>query len=292
MENHSSMYYNLCMHKNRLFRLLFPVFLVLPAVGVFAQSGGLQIVLENNATGLTIISSRGTASVLVIPDTIDGRPITQIGDNAFIGKGLMEVTIPDSVTIIGDGAFSFNRLTTVVIGNNVTTIGRGAFTGNKLVNVTLGSRVETIGKGAFSENKIDAITLPNTVTIIDDYAFFDNRISSVELPASLTLIGEGAFSGNKLSSITLGSNVATVRDGAFYNNNLTSVTIPSSLQNLGKRAFDARVQDGRIRGNIVYTDTSGNILHTTANNFDAYYASNGNRPGRYTLVEGRWQLNN
>lgn len=142
------------------------------ASAVFAQNGGLQIVVENNETGLTIVSSKGRANILNIPDAIDGRPVTQIGDNAFIGKGLLEVTIPDSVTVIGDGAFSFNRLASVTVGNNVTSIGRGAFTGNRLVNVTLGSRVANIGKGAFSENLIESIELPTTVTVIDDYAFF------------------------------------------------------------------------------------------------------------------------
>jgi hypothetical protein len=262
--------------------------LCLPAPG-YAQSG-LEIVLEENSTGFTITSSRGRANTLEIPDTIDGRSVTQIGDNAFIGRRLQEVVIPDSVTIIGDGAFSFNRLTTVTIGNNVTSIGRGAFTGNRLTNVTIGTSVTNIGKGAFSENMLTAVTIPSSVTVIDDYAFFSNRLREIEFPAGLTLIGEGAFSGNRLTEVALSAGVTTVRDGAFYNNNLTSVTIPPSLADLGKRAFDARSPDGRIRGNVVYTDTSGNILHTTANNFDAYYTSNGSRPGRYVLLEGRWSL--
>jgi hypothetical protein len=59
---------------------------------------------------------------------------------------------------------------------------------------------------------------------------------------------------------------------------------------LGKRAFDARSSDGRIRGSIVYTDTGGNVLYTTATNFDAFYASSGKKPGRYTLSDGGWSL--
>jgi hypothetical protein len=62
------------------------------------------------------------------------------------------------------------------------------------------------------------------------------------------------------------------------------------LQSLGKRAFDARPPDGRIRGSIDYTDAGGNVLYTTANNFDTFYVSNGKKPGRYTLTEGAWAL--
>jgi hypothetical protein len=104
------------------------------------------------------------------------------------------------------------------------------------------------------------------------------------------LIGEGAFSGNRLTGIVVGNAVATVRDGAFYNNKISSVTIPPSLETLGKRAFDTRSADGRIRGNINYTDTGGNVLYTTANNFDTYYTSNGKKPGRYTYADGNWTL--
>ena len=268
--------------------LIFPLLFL--AAGIFAQNGGLQIIVEENNTGLTITSSSGSAKILAIPDTIDGKSVTQIADGAFTGKGLNEVTIPDSVTVIGDGAFAFNKLETVIIGNNVTTIGRGAFTGNRLVNVTIGSSVTTIGKGAFSNNLIGSVVIPDTVTAIDDYAFFNNKLSRIDIPANVTLIGEGAFSGNRLTSIEIGSGVVTVRDGAFYNNKITSVTIPPALQTLGKRAFDPRSPDGRIRGNVIFTDTIGNVLYTTANNFDSYYASNGKKPGRYTLSEGSWNL--
>ena len=269
-------------------RLILPLLFL--AAGIFAQNGGLQIIVEENNTGLTVTSSRGSAKILAIPDTIDGKSVTRIADGAFTGKGLSEVTIPDSVTFIGDGAFAFNRLETVTIGNNVTIIGRGAFTGNRLVNVSIGSNVSNIGKGAFSNNLIGLVDIPDTVTVIDDYAFFNNKLSSINIPANVTLIGEGAFSGNRLTSIEIGGGVVTVRDGAFYNNRITSVTIPPALQNLGKRVFDPRSPDGRIRGNVIFTDTVGNILYTTANNFDAYYASNGKKPGKYTLSEGSWTL--
>jgi hypothetical protein len=154
----------------------------------------------------------------------------------------------------------------------------------------LGTSVATIGKGAFSNNLLSTVVVPGMVTVIDDYAFLNNMLGSIDIPASVTLIGEGAFSGNRLKSIELGAGVTNVRDGAFYNNKLSSVVIPPSLETLGKRAFDSRSADGRIRENVVYTDTSGNVLFTTANNFDACYNSNGKRPGRYTFSEGNWTL--
>ncbi|MDR1932968.1 MAG: leucine-rich repeat domain-containing protein, partial [Spirochaetales bacterium] len=50
---------------------------------------------------------------LVIPATLWGEPVTAIGDNAFDGKGLLSVVIPDSVTSIGDNAFGTDERTVI-----------------------------------------------------------------------------------------------------------------------------------------------------------------------------------
>src|SRR4030043_1610997 len=73
---------------------------------------------------------------VVIPSTIGGITVEQIGDNAFYDKDLTSVIIPDSVTGIDD-AFAYNQLTSVTIGNSVTGFGIAAFAGNGLTSVTI-----------------------------------------------------------------------------------------------------------------------------------------------------------
>lgn len=68
---------------------------------------------------------------LIIPDTIEGYPVTVIGIDAFSRcTGLTSVTIPNSVTRIRANAFYYcTGLTSVTIPDSVTAIDDYAFSG-------------------------------------------------------------------------------------------------------------------------------------------------------------------
>ncbi|GEM_PF-3524967 len=57
---------------------------------------------------VTIVRYNGMGGNVTIPDTIDGLPVTSIGDHAFTGcKSVTQLTVPSSVSSIGAGAFAF-----------------------------------------------------------------------------------------------------------------------------------------------------------------------------------------
>ena len=90
---------------------------------------------------VTITGYTGPGVAVTIPDSINGLPVTSIGDWAFSGcTGLTSIMIPDTVTSIGRSAFSgCTGLTSVTIGNSVTSIGDRAFWGcTGLISVKIG----------------------------------------------------------------------------------------------------------------------------------------------------------
>ena len=85
-----------------------------------------------DASGATVtITDCDTAAsgALVIPETIEGKPVTSIGNDAFrYCESLASVTIPASVTSIGNSAFySCTSLSSVTIPASVTSMGNDTF---------------------------------------------------------------------------------------------------------------------------------------------------------------------
>ena len=195
-------------------------------------------ITQNAQGGITITGYRGTRRQVVIPATISGIAITEIGREAFQRRNLYNVVIPESVTIIGQSAFSNNNLSSITIPNSVTTIGSNAFSNNSLTSVTIPNSVTTIGSNAFNNNSLTSVTISNSVVNISSGAFRNNALTSITIPNSVITISSGAFSGNALTSVAFGNSVQNIGTGAFSNNYLTELTnFPASVTSIGAGAF-------------------------------------------------------
>ena len=139
-----------------------------------------------NAT-ITITGYTGPGGAVVIPSTINGWPVTCIGNGAFVlgGHNLTSVTIPDSVTNIAAEAFgSCTMLTSVTIPNTVTSIGDWAFWGCNLTSVTIPSSVTSIGDYAFSycSSLTWVCFLGNTPSLGPDVFYADENVTLHHFP--------------------------------------------------------------------------------------------------------------
>ena len=132
---------------------------------------------------------------LVIPATIEGKPVTSIGDEAFQRcESLKSITIPDSVTSIGGYTFSkCSNLKSITIGNGVTSIGYRAFQRcESLTNITIPDSVTSIEGSAFIAcTRLTSITIPDSVTSIGERAFGFCRSLTV-----VTFLGDAPKAGN------------------------------------------------------------------------------------------------
>ena len=151
---------------------------------------------------------RKASGALTIPATIEGKPVTSIGDKAFAYcSGLTSITIPDSVTSIGVRAFyECSSLTSTTIPDGVTSIEKWTFT--KCRSLT-------------------SITIPDSVTSIGSSAFSNcTNLTNIAIPDGVTSIGWGAFAGcTSLMSVTIGDSVTSIGDLAFaFCKSLTAVT--------------------------------------------------------------------
>jgi tetratricopeptide (TPR) repeat protein len=75
----------------------------------------------------------GTDKDIVIPEQINGEPVTGIGGYVFSNLGLTSVVIPNSVSAIGSEAFIRNQLTYVYVPDSLTShfLGQGAFASDR-----------------------------------------------------------------------------------------------------------------------------------------------------------------
>jgi hypothetical protein len=148
---------------------------------------------DHPGTGGVIITRyyqfNGYSSLTVIPDTLDDKPVTVIGEGVFAGIFFDNITLPAQLAIIGNKAFAGGWLGKITIPDTVTTIGKLAFQFAALESLSLGRGLETI----------------------DDYAFDGNRLTVLFLPENIKTVGEGAFSGSEVVSIEIGGNV-TIRN--------------------------------------------------------------------------------
>lgn len=111
---------------------------------------------------ITITGYTGAGGTVTIPDTIDGKSVTSIGDDSFWGcSTLTSITIPDGVTSIGTSAFSGTSLTSISIPDSVTSIGNLTFSKcSALTSISIPDGVTVIDAGAFEGCKNLVIHCP------------------------------------------------------------------------------------------------------------------------------------
>lgn len=226
---------------------------------------------------LRLYQYEGTDTNIVVPDTIDRRKVTVLGNSTFQyctqASDIESVTLPDSLTTIEKNAFyNCEKLKSVTIPPNVSSIGLAAF-------------VEGLSESSLTEIKVDPenpyfsekdgvvfskdgtklimfpsgrsgdYQIPDGTVSVGDYAFYYCvNVSSITVPGSVRSLGEGAFGNcSSLTKAVLNEGLEEIGEYAFQSSSgIRDIIIPASVKSVGKNGL--RLSSGcRIR--VLSTDT-------------------------------------
>ena len=211
----------------------------------------------DNGHGITITKYVGSETYVVVPQIIDGRPVTEIGEHSFGGLGnIVRVELPFGITRIGNSAFEgCGHLAAVNIPDSVTAIGDSAFIWcGSLETLTIPASVASIGIfwsfwgcGNLTSISVDPA---NTIYASQDGILYNKELTwlywcpwgkygAVTLPETVKTIGYFSFeSCRSVTSIVIPASVTVIEGGAFDNcSSLASVAIPSGVASIGDKAF-------------------------------------------------------
>ena len=166
----------------------------------FGQTPQILWTTEDDGAGGVVVTDVSPAlATVVVPDEIDGRRVTAIGEG-FLQNNIRitSISLPGGLSRIEDYAFrgcegvasiTWRGAGPAVIGNFAF-----AFMYDFSGILVLPEGIREIGNGAFRVNELTSVTLPNSLTNIQGYAFCDSMsLTDLTFGTGIEAIGENAF---------------------------------------------------------------------------------------------------
>lgn len=172
------------------------------------SQGNTEFTYERNsdASSITITKCISSDADIVIPDSIDGYTVTEIGANAFENiTSMSSVSFPSSLAKIGNYAFAgCTSLSAVTLPDTLTSLGYYAFKGcSSLTSAVLNRGRKTITIGLFYGClSLNSVTVPDTVSCISEDAFRGcAALKNLNLPKSIFLVYKNAFLNSGIKTV-------------------------------------------------------------------------------------------
>lgn len=195
-------------------------------------------------------------TVVTIPNMVDGKRVTEVGNHAFKGcVGIEKIVVSEGIEVLGNGVFiNCKELKEVVLPRTLKRIGttdptgcpkilgtmtklEGTFEYTALEEVVIPDSVKYIGEYAFSGcNRLRRVVLPDGLKEIKQYAFcWCKSLQEVVFPQDLRVVGMEAFEGcESLKNVVLPEGVSSIEQGAFAGcRSMESIYIPDSVNEIG-----------------------------------------------------------
>ncbi len=202
-----------------------------------------------------------TASVK-LPDTVNGKTVTELGAGAFAEMtGITSVTLPSGLEKIHDYAFyNCTSLSSVTIGKKLWYIGIAAFEYTPWLAAQTDDFV-IVGNNVLLKYQGSDIyvTVPDGIRFISNAFSMNSELKSVTLPDSVLVVGAGAFAYcEALTRVNFGSGLLSVGDAAFEGcEALTRLSLPDGVISIGQSAFAGCyvLTDATLGASLTYIGT-------------------------------------
>ena len=198
---------------------------------------------------IELVKYIGYMKSVIIPDEIDGLPVTHIGQDCFSLSCQVRITsvkIPETITTILNGAFRGCRaIRSLDLPSSLLYIGNYAFSFLlSLETLQIPENVVAMGFGAFRNcMSLLSVKIPEKTLRIGSDAFYRcKELRTVEISNSVIEIEGWAFRMcDNLESVTIGSNVVNIGDSVFYECVcLQKIDVPDSVEKIGDKTFYSR----------------------------------------------------
>ena len=206
-------------------------------------SNGMIFGLNDDGASYALISY-GTCedTIIDIPSSYNGYPVTKISTGAFQGTQITSVTMPDTIEQIGSKAFSgCNCLESICLSNKLTNISDSCFENTGLTSIVIPDGITCIGQYAFrSCQYLQSIIFPDSLESMYHMSVANcNGLTSVVIPSSLNYMDSYVFAWDyNLENVVISYGLKKLGYCTFQDDcNLKTITIPSSIYSIDAYCF-------------------------------------------------------
>jgi len=203
----------------------------------------------------------GSEKDVVIPDTLDGKAVAEIGGEAFYDTNAVSVRIPAGVNYIDGNPFldSYSLKEIIVDDKNETYYSEdgvlylsraGKITlmaypqGKTESSFTVPDNVDEIGVAAIYGTQLAELNISSKVSYVYRHAFsYNSKLTKLDMSActGLDALGDMAAAGcSALTDLQLPPMLKEINAGSFAScSALAQVDLPETLEKVGQNAFAA-----------------------------------------------------
>lgn len=263
--------------------MVFLIFIFTPKQIILADENieitddGFKYEYNEDTEEICIIGYVGDEEYITIPDYINGYPVTEITEEAFLGdENMLEITFPkylnwigerafynckflmdvnftdsESLIHISDEAFAYcTDLSEINFTNNIVEIGEKAYAGSGLEEVYIGSNIISLDGTAFAE--CSELSCINVSEENPNYSSFEGVLYNkdktmlmccpgkkkiLNIPEGVLSIENSAFIYGDIYIINLPNSLRIIKDNAFLGTNITQIKIPKNVNLIGDNVF-------------------------------------------------------